>query len=90
MNYYIQRKTIKRSENESLRVQEISALAFPILERLSTRPYFQIGFSAPPGEHPAAVRERKYRPSEVGHVGKLKEFAGSFRAAGARRFHCVS
>lgn len=37
---------------------------------------------APPGKHPAAIRERKYRPSEVGHVGKLKEPLGSIRLAG--------
>lgn len=38
--------------------------------------------SAPPGKHPTAIRERKYRSSEVGHVGKLKESLGSIRSVG--------
>lgn len=46
-------------------------------------------FSAPPWELLATAGERKYCPAEVGHDGKLKELAGSFRLAGERRFCCV-
>lgn len=45
-------------------------------------------FSAPPWKR-SDTGERKYCLSEVGHGGKLKELAGSFRLAGERRFRCV-
>lgn len=46
-------------------------------------------FSAPFWERSAVAGEQKYCPSEVGHGGKLKELAGSFRFAAERRFRCV-
>lgn len=50
---------------------------------------FSNRFSASSWKRLAVAGERKYCPSEVGHGGKLKELAGSFRLAGERRFRCV-
>jgi len=57
-----------RLENESLRAQKISQ-RWPS-QFLSNLTIFPNRIS--PGERPAAVRERKYRPSEVGHVEEIK------------------